>query len=123
MWNKIKMLYLSYRYPENVWYGRKGLSLDHSLSCVGPGWHTLIHMLYQAKPKKVRVVQVKEKYGTLHFYVGRAPKWYLDLIDYYELKSSRTCERCGAEGKLREDRSWILTLCDSCSELDKTEEW
>jgi hypothetical protein len=119
LWNRLERLYLSYRYPENVWYGRKGLGLKHALSCVGDGWGKYIRRLYDAKPKNVRVIQVKEKFGTLRFYTSGDPQWYQDLISYYEGRSAETCERCGADGKVRSDRYWILTLCDDCNALDR----
>ena len=106
------------RYPENVWYGG-GLSRESALNMVGKGWSNIINRLYDAKPKNVQVTQVKEKYGTLRFYVSSAPEWYFDLIDYYEEKSGIICEQCGELGKMREDRGWVLTLCDDCDKINK----
>ncbi len=122
-WHKILYsrfrMWLKYiRNPENVWYGG-GLKRETTLSSVGKGWSKLINNLYDAKPKRTNVQQVKEKYGTLRFYVSSAPEWYFDLIDYYEEKSSKTCEQCGKPGKLRDNRYWILTLCDDCDKLDR----
>ncbi|MCX7593177.1 MAG: hypothetical protein N2235_05355 [Fischerella sp.] len=56
-------------------------------------------------------VQVKEKYGTLRFYVDRSDHAADDLIHFAELMSEVTCEECGNPGRLREG-SWIRTLCD-----------
>ena len=111
----IKFLYYKFRYPENIWYGN-GLKRKSALSSVGKGWSRLINNLYDAKPKNVQVTQVKEKWGFLHFYVSSAPEWYFDLINYYERESETICEQCGRPGKLRDDRHWILTLCDECNE-------
>jgi replicative DNA helicase Mcm len=41
----------------------RGLTRKSALSCVGAGWSKLINNLYDAKPKDVVVIQVKEKYG------------------------------------------------------------
>ncbi len=116
--NKVIMAYKHWKYPENVWYGG-GLSRESALSGVGKGWSELINKLYDAKPKYVNVTQVKEKFAGLRFYVMSAPEWYWDLISYYENESEKICEVCGKPGKVREDRSWILTLCDECDKIDK----
>ena len=36
------------------------------------------------------------------------------IVRAAEERSKHTCERCGAEGVLRTDLSWIQTLCDTC---------
>jgi hypothetical protein len=113
----IKFLYRCLRYPENVWYG-SGLKRETALRSVGKGWSKLINNLYDAKPKHTNVLQVKEKYASLRFYVSSAPDWYFDLIDYYDQKSMTICEQCGNEGKVRVDRSWYLTLCDECNKKE-----
>lgn len=109
--NNIERLWLKIRYPENVWYGG-GLKRKTALNSVGKGWSKLINNLYDAKPKHVKVWQVKEKWGGLRFYVDSAPEWYHDLISFYEHKSDETCEQCGKPGKARTDLGWVLTLCD-----------
>lgn len=57
-------------------------------------------------------VQVKEKYGSLRFYMSSGTKGMYDLCSEYENKSYKICEECGEEGVLRDDLSWILTLCE-----------
>lgn len=108
---KIELWWNRIIYPENVWYGG-GLKRSSALSSIGEGWRPIINNLYDAKPKHVKVWQVKEKFGGLRFYINSAPEWYHDLISYYEHESYETCERCGKRGVLREDLSWVLTLCD-----------
>ena len=55
--------------------------------------------------------QVKEKFGTLRFYMDG----YNDKISAYEsfaeAMSARTCEDCGSPGKTRYE-GWYRTLCD-----------
>lgn len=55
--------------------------------------------------------QVKEKYGTLRFYLSA----YDDTIEEYirdaEKKSAVTCEQCGKQGKLR-GTVWLYAACD-----------
>jgi hypothetical protein len=115
---KLRLFFNHIQYPENVWDGG-GYKRESALRSVGKGWSKLINNLYDAKPKYTNVQQVKEKYGTLRFYVSSAPEWYFDLIDYYEEESSKICEQCGKPGKLRLDRGWYLTLCDDCDRIDK----
>ena len=107
-------IYVAYRhlcYPESIWYGGS-ISRETALHSVGAGWAKLINNLYDAKPKHVKVWQVKEKFAGLRFYLDSAPEWYYDLISYYENKSYKICEQCGEKGKVRDGLGWILTLCD-----------
>jgi hypothetical protein len=65
------------------------------------------------------VVQVKEKYATLRFYLkfkdNTADKVVMEeayaLICAAETKSSKTCEVCGEPGECRQG-SWLVTRCD-----------
>lgn len=95
------------------------------------GWFNLIDqlcwliedLLYKEYPELKRdfqVVQVKEKFGTLHFYVRGANDKILDLIDKYGELSSETCEWCGGYGKTRNFNHWYITLCPiHCKEYVK----
>jgi hypothetical protein len=61
-----------------------------------------------------RALQVKEKYGTLRFYMTTETDEMSSLIDEAELKSAVVCEDCGSTGKLR-GGGWARTLCDDCN--------
>jgi hypothetical protein len=62
--------------------------------------------------KRVPVAsQVKEKYGTLRFYVDGASEEHRNYIAFAEIMSGNTCEKCGAPGKIR-GRGWYYTACD-----------
>jgi hypothetical protein len=115
---KLQIIWHRFRCPENVFYGN-GLKRDTALKSVGEGWSIFINNLYDAKPKYTRVVQVKEKFGQLRFYVSIAPNWYFDLINYYQNESYNICEICGKEGKVREDLGWLLTLCNEHYQIEK----
>lgn len=56
--------------------------------------------------------QVKEKYGTLRFYVGVETPAMAERISQAEDESEVTCETCGAPGELR-GHGWLYTACDS----------
>lgn len=91
----------------------------------GDGWYELI----KECSEKLEVIndkiedpefhivaeQVKEKFGTLRFYVGAVPSEYADeiydAIRVAEDKSETTCEVCGEVGRIR-GKGWVSTLCD-----------
>ena len=90
----------------------------------GDGWYKIIDGLskeltdYAAEHKIViEAAQVKEKFGTLSFYVTFTPKIHwgaiMAIIDKAEAASAVTCEMCGEPGK-RRSGGWIRTLCDAC---------
>jgi hypothetical protein len=64
---------------------------------------------------QVVAFQVKEKFGGLRFYINSSDAFIYGAIDMAEKMSYRICEDCGRSGKSRNDRSWILTLCDECN--------
>ncbi len=93
-------------------------TMHWGMSC-GDGWYHLIdklcsHIVELDPEKKCYAIQVKEKFGTLRFYVGNASNEIHDAIEEAERKSSIVCERCGGEGKTRNDRGWLRTLCEKC---------
>ena len=63
----------------------------------------------------------KQKFGSLRVFFGLDISGPLDAIwplvrapvDRAEERSTRTCERCGAPGRLREIDDWLVTLCDA----------
>jgi hypothetical protein len=65
------------------------------------------------RPEPVRVVQVKEKFGGLRFYVDAASQTIHGMIRMAEAMSYHTCEDCGNPGE-RRPGGWIHTFCDSC---------
>lgn len=60
-------------------------------------------------------VQVKEKYGTLRFYMSTETDEISDLIQEAEAASSQTCDNCGAPAKMR-GTHWLEVKCDKCYE-------
>ena len=80
----------------------------------GPGWRKLIEPLFeQARKEGVDVLQVKEKFGGLRFYVSSASQEFNDMIDQAEHDSFEVCEQCGEPGYKDNDGGyWIRTLCD-----------
>jgi len=61
-----------------------------------------------------RASQVKEKYGSLRFYMSSSTEEMEDLITEAEVKSEVICEDCGADGELCSSGSWFRTICPTC---------
>ena len=60
-----------------------------------------------------KIMQVKEKFGGLRFYVHGANDFLNGMIHMAEAASFKICEQCGKPGRPR-GGGWILTLCDEC---------
>lgn len=62
---------------------------------------------------KYRIVDIKEKFGTLRWYDAGAPKEVYELIDKYEILSSKICIECGEPVKYI-TQGWISPYCKQC---------
>ena len=89
----------------------RGITLEDAKLCVGKGWHKLIEEIYNKLTDEAYVVQVKEKYGGLRFYVDGVNRETLDFIEKQERKSVTICEVCGAKGQLLDRNTWLVTRC------------
>jgi hypothetical protein len=98
------------------------------------GWGPIVwkmcERIAEYKECRVQVVQVKEKFASLRFYINisassadteLSDKIYeevYDLIHKYEDFSSHVCETCGTtvdvESRATNGKSWMLTLCGTC---------
>lgn len=94
----------------------------------GDGWYKIVDELCDKIQKhcdergfQVVALQVKEKFGSLRFYIGPANDYVFDLISEAEHKSIETCEQCGQPGKIR-GTGWMYSACDEHTlEEDKDE--
>jgi len=101
--------------PKNV-YGDV-LSLENVVRQVGKGWHSLVEECYQiCVDNELDITQVKEKYGTLQFYVSHGTSEIFDKIEDICARSANICEGCGKKGKIVDIHGWYYTLCQSCKE-------
>lgn len=86
---------------------------------VGEGWHPVIAALDaeigKLKPD-YRVLQVKEKFGGLRYYIDSLDATTRPLIAMAESICWAICEACGRTGTLRTDIIWVRTLCEECHE-------
>lgn len=66
-----------------------------------------------------RASQIKEKFGTLRFYLSHGTDEMFRIAEEAERKSERTCEDCGKRGTLRKG-GWLRTQCKACYEQSKS---
>lgn len=85
------------------------------------GWYDLIYGLAASITAHAeqaglqpgpQVAQVKEKFGTLRFYLYGADDTIEDLVEAAERASENICEQCGQPGQLRMLNDWYLTRCE-----------
>jgi hypothetical protein len=82
-----------------------------------PGWVPLAEQLIQDLIRlgwDRRVLQIKEKFGTLRLYISQRELPLVDLTIDAREKSGIICQECGGAGTLLEERHYYATLCDSC---------
>jgi hypothetical protein len=104
---------------------------DASKTCLcwgfpGDGWFDLIYELSTKIDSLFKnnnlngddypaCVQVKEKFGSLRFYMEGIPERINNEAHTYigeaEEKSSKTCEDCGKPGEIVSVRGWYRCLC------------
>lgn len=113
-------------------YRERNLGMSVTCMCwgfsCGDGWFDLIYELSTKLDTLFKkhglmgneypaCAQVKEKFGDLRFYMNTIPKEIYEEAYHYiseaEEKSAKTCEVCGAPGKLGTTRGWCSTLCDA----------
>lgn len=103
-------------------YGKSPQETCMAWGCeCGDGWYLILDELFEklSKYPDVILVQVKEKFGTLRVYTGGVSAEDYDDVHYHVerayYKSSRTCEDCGAVGKLRTE-GWFRVNCYDCEQ-------
>jgi len=89
---------------------------------VGQGWFYILwdlcvalealarHRVAVGHPP-LRVVQIKEKFGSLCFYIHGGTDTAYALIEAAEAKSETICEACGRPGNTHTIRGWYRTVC------------
>jgi len=92
--------------------------MSEGLAC-GDGWFDLIDALCESLQfdidnngfPQISVRQVKEKLGTLRFYVGKVSENQRGKILFAESFSGRICDICGRPGKTKNINNFIATRC------------
>ena len=93
-----------------------------SIDC-GYGWATILldcHRKLVSIDPEYKVVQIKEKFGTLRYYFDASKREYSrdmqDIAFSYERESQHVCEVCGEKGELRNRKNtslFVKTVCDT----------
>lgn len=98
----------------NSWYGIRW-SIRHPLLTLRSliEWGKVVLWLKTAEPWWPRASQIREKFGTLRFYLTSGTNGMYAIVDKAERQSSVTCEICGKPGKLR-GQGWYYTRCLPC---------
>lgn len=100
---------------ENGMYLNKPKIISCDFFDVQVGWYPLIKDLINDLIKlgwNKQVCQVKEKFGSLRFYINEGSEEIHNRISNAEKLSYETCELCGEKGELRTKIRWFTTLCD-----------
>jgi hypothetical protein len=63
------------------------------------------------------LVQVKEKFGDLRYYVDYLHDDLYPVVNLAERLCKHTCETCGAPGLKRENIGWLRVMCDHHFEI------
>ena len=100
----------------------------------GRGWQALltelcakIEAIIAAMPAHQRqhyyAVQIKEKLGTLSFYMSAYVPEMDAAIAHAERRSEETCEVCGKPGVLDSDteHGWVTVKCEPCRDRSRKE--
>jgi hypothetical protein len=89
----------------------------------GDGWFELLKECIQGLKEvcekhgyDTRVSQIKEKYGTLRFYLDSTSDEMDEVIYRAEEKSAVTCESCGNPGSMNKTGYWMSVRCGECLE-------
>lgn len=80
---------------------------------INSGWYELVKDLIIELTEagwNGKVSCIKEKYGSLRFYISQNDYYLEKIIDNYREKSLKICEICGKRGRLRYG-GWMETLC------------
>ena len=93
----------------------------------GEGWRPIIekcHLAIKREFPNYELLNIKQREGVLAYQAfpqpdGADPKRQrrlAEVIEPFLVMSETTCEYCGARGALREERTYLLTLCDRCDD-------
>lgn len=77
-----------------------------------------INKLPEKERDRIRIMDIKEKYGFLHVYFSYYTKELNDVLYKYESLSGHTCILCGAPAT-KVSMGWISPYCDECAESVK----
>lgn len=97
------------------------------LDCMPKGWNKAFGLQMAKEIKQwlkehnvtdYMVIDVKEKWGRLHWYDNGPTKLYKDVIAKYVKISSKLCVRCGKKAT-HVSAGYILPFCEDCMQKEK----
>lgn len=115
--------------PRKAWTGEVVEDYDYTWTeadCIPDGWLVAFGEIFLEELReelikfdfldKYRVVQIKEKYGSLRFYDAGCPKDsnIYDIIEKYSTLSENICIDCGKPDVPMVYDSWISPYCPEC---------
>lgn len=115
-------------------YRMRNADMKQTCMCWGfscsNGWYQLIYDLSEKleaeilkQPEEDRehfcASQVKEKFGTLRFYLVSGTDVMWDLIEIAENASATICEVCGKPGEENVQNNWVSTSCEAHADRRK----
>jgi ribosomal protein L37AE/L43A len=72
---------------------------------------------------KIEIYQIKEKFGTLSFYVSKKTDELRKMIEDAEAESYHVCEMCGRHiNKQIVEHHWVYGMCRECYDGMKTKQ-
>jgi hypothetical protein len=97
-------------YAKRMSYPDKELSTEDALIELENRKTASLKELKDAEENLPKVAQIKEKFGSLRFYLYNVDDVSNAVTTYAEAMSTSTCEDCGCPGK-RYRMGWYRTLC------------
>jgi hypothetical protein len=99
-------------------WNMKGDSLDHPTLKKTNQLISWVHMPKLLPIPQVEACQVKEKFGSLRFYIYGGDDEIRGAISFAQSFSAKICERCGQPGTLHVRGGWFATLCGKCAKKE-----
>lgn len=119
-----KKKYSSYESLISKYYAVLG-DLPFGIECE-IGWYSLIEEITQRLIKIAqnegihwKAVQIKEKFGTLQYYISNGTDKMLNEIQEIIATSRFKCEICAEPGELSFKNHWYKTRCGACMEKEE----
>jgi hypothetical protein len=103
-------------YPKTfkeIGYIECDIGWSNILACLASTIEMHLGTLPPELSEQIFVVQIKQKFGELRWYMSEETPVIRGAIDVIENLSRFTCEVCGNVAQRRNVKRWISTLCDS----------
>ena len=112
--------------PENYDYSYNEMNLMPENWARAFGYEMLCELVSELKEEEIldqyRIMDIKEKYGTLRWYDNCASEKVLKIVSKYCSMSADVCIYCG--GKTRyETKGWVSFICKKCAREQIKKGW